>query len=94
MAARSNFLIPRGAKSSGQESHSKQLVLHGTTAKITQPHPSTSRALVLRKAAYGSGEVALSRKVSGQEKLSLLAGGWECRLCCSGRFDVLCLKMR
>ncbi|KAF8495845.1 hypothetical protein JB92DRAFT_2992064 [Gautieria morchelliformis] len=75
MVGNSNFLVPRGTKSSRkhEEGHSKQLVLHGGTGKNTEPHPSTSRALVLRSVAYGSGEVAFSRKISGQEKLSLLA---------------------
>lgn len=76
MAGGSNIPVSRGVRSSGkyEGGHSKQLVLRGTTAKSTQPHPSTSRALVLRKAAHGSGELAVGRKVSGQEKLSLLAG--------------------
>lgn len=41
--------------------------------------PTTSKALVLRNGkhgAYGTGEVMLSSKLSGREKLDLLAGEW------------------
>lgn len=36
--------------------------------------PTTTRALILRKQAMGTGEVTLSNKITGKEKLDLLAG--------------------
>jgi hypothetical protein len=71
----SNFLVRRGLISyeNDETGPSQDLVLHSTRGIHSETHPSTSRALVLRRAAYGTGELAFGRKISGQEKLSLLA---------------------
>lgn len=45
--------------------------------KLRDAKPTTSRALILRNGKYGSqgtGEIALMSKISGREKLDLLAG--------------------
>ncbi len=45
--------------------------------KLREAKPTTSRALVLRNGKYGvqgSGEVVLMSRISGREKLDLLAG--------------------
>jgi hypothetical protein len=68
------FLAPRSAKPPRKEDENISKALVPRDTKSSELHPSTSRALVLRRAAYGSGELAVSRKISGQEKLSLLAG--------------------
>lgn len=46
--------------------------------------PTTTKALVLRNGkygAYGTGEVMLASKLSGREKLDLLAGKHEIVIC-------------
>ena len=50
---------------------------HGRKLDANGMRPTTSRALVLRngkQGAMGSGEMVLSQKISGREKLELLAG--------------------
>lgn len=45
--------------------------------KLRDVKPTTSRALVLRNGKYGvqgSGDIVLMSKISGREKLDLLAG--------------------
>ncbi|GJJ06380.1 hypothetical protein Clacol_000571 [Clathrus columnatus] len=48
----------------------KALIVHESRSDRPQVHASTERALILRKAA---GELVVSRKIGGQEKLALLA---------------------
>ncbi|KAF8520493.1 hypothetical protein BU17DRAFT_89092 [Hysterangium stoloniferum] len=68
-----NFLVPSSSKAVRRtlEDSGGALVLRNV--KSNEPHASTSRALVLRREAYGSGEIVNTRKISGQEKLKLLA---------------------
>ena len=76
-------------KATGPPSKSRELVRTGPKEVVvkTRHHgrkfdangllPTTSRALVLRngkQGAMGSGEMVLSQKISGREKLELLAG--------------------
>ena len=84
----SSFLVERDTKSPKREEtsegHSRELILHSAINRGSEPHPSTSRALVLRNAAYGTGELAFGQKISGQEKLLLLASEPQCHLCAFG----------
>jgi len=54
---------------------------HGKRDGTTQERPTTTRALILRHSkygAYGEGEMMLTSKMTGREKLDLLAGGLFC----------------
>ena len=67
----SNVLVPVGPR----HLVSKNPKLSGK--RQTDEKPTTSRALVLRNGKYGTrgtGEVILMRKMSGREKMDLLAG--------------------
>ena len=55
---------------------------HGRERDANGNKPLTARALVLRNGkhgAMGTGEVVLATRMSGREKLELLAGMWSCR---------------
>jgi len=56
------------------------------------PKPTTERALVLRKSIMGGGEVlgTMPKKLSGREKLDLLAGALVAHFCAF--FTVLNLR--
>jgi len=54
-----------------------QVTKHGGKRTDEGKKPSTERALILRNGKYGSqgtGEMVVSGKLSGREKLDLLAG--------------------
>ncbi len=74
-------------KSVGSSSKSQALVTTGPKELVAKrihgkrdengQRPTTARALILRNGKYGAmgtGEVTLSNKMSGREKLELLAG--------------------
>lgn len=68
------FLI---APTSASSSRDVVAVSSPAKGKSRNEKPTTERALTLRNGKYGSmgtGEVALLRKMSGREKLELLAG--------------------
>lgn len=68
--SKSRGLIPIGQREVIQK---KSSVKHDETGK----RPTTSRALILRNGKYGAmgeGQIALLPKLSGREKLDLLAG--------------------
>ena len=81
---------PPPPKSKPQLSKSRELVpvgkrevfkhkVHGRERDENGNKPLTARALVLRNGKYGAmgtGEVVLATKMSGREKLDLLAGMW------------------
>lgn len=68
----SKELVPRGSR------HLSSRVLHKTGVRDAQGNkPSTTRALVLRNGKHGvrgTQELVLVGKMSGREKLQLLAG--------------------
>jgi hypothetical protein len=66
----SRDLVPVGAKHLSSK-------YHGRVRNEQGERPTTARALVLRNGKYGArgtGEVMLPNKVTGREKLDLLAG--------------------
>lgn len=87
----SKFLVKREARPFGKDGkeHSNEWVFHAGVGKTSKPQPSTSRALVLRKATYGTGELVFHQKLSGQEKLSLLASEQSYILCWVGALTVV-----
>jgi len=68
------FLVPRRTKPRADGGDDTMAIVPVRGAKHAGSHSSTEKALVLRKAAYGTGEIVLGGKISGQEKLELLAG--------------------
>lgn len=67
--SKSTDLVPVGPRHLQRTSHGKR--------DESGHKPSTSRALVLRNGKYGArgdGELVLATKMSGREKLDLLAG--------------------
>ncbi|KIJ49573.1 hypothetical protein M422DRAFT_246653 [Sphaerobolus stellatus SS14] len=65
-----NFLIPRNTKPREDGGDDTFAVVRQASSG---PHKTTERALVLRREVLGTGEVVVSKKLSGQEKLKLLA---------------------
>lgn len=67
----STALVPRRViRKGGDDEDISRALVH----KSGKPKPSTERAIALRKAMNGTGEVVLSSRIPGQEKLHLLAG--------------------
>ena len=73
--SKSRELVPVGPREVVKKHHGRERDANGHK-------PLTARALVLRNGKYGSmgtGEVVLATRMSGREKLELLAGMWSCR---------------
>jgi hypothetical protein len=72
-ASSSKDLVPVGPRDVASKTHSKSASKRDEKGQ----KPTTSRALVLRNGKYGSqgtGEVMLMGRMSGREKMDLLAG--------------------
>jgi len=74
----------------------RQVVSNAATKTERGKRPekaTTTRALVLRSAARGTGEIALVSRMTGREKLDLLAGSASLIICCSSRFIILAASL-
>ena len=70
--SKSRELVPVGPREVFKKHHGRQRDENGNK-------PLTARALVLRNGKYGAmgtGEIVLATRMSGREKLELLAGMW------------------